>query len=111
MAQKYLTSGTIRHGLADGSVLTFKNGDEFSVDDEGVVAGLRLAGSLLTPEEFAAAEASEGRPQMQQELSAQRMSLEDENARLRAELAALRGESAPEAVAAEVVAEEEAPKE
>ena len=81
MATQYQVSGTLKH---DGQ--TYRDGEAFSTDDAAVEAALRRVRAILLPEEYAAEQAASGNP------AAQRQSLEDEVARLKAELAAARGE-------------------
>ena len=87
MATQYQVSGTLKH---DGQ--TYRDGEAFSTDDAAVEAALRRVRAILLPEEYAAEQAASGNPAAQRELAAQRQSLEDEVARLKAELAAARGE-------------------
>lgn len=105
MAEKYIVSGTLRHGVhldeldGDGRrkarIDVYRDGETFESDDEKLVAKLRRDKVLLTPEEHAAAAAAEGNPGPQRALAAQRQSLEDENARLRAELEAFKATQSP----------------
>ena len=90
MATQYTVSGTLRH---DGQ--TYRDGEAFSTDDAAVEAALRRVRAILLPEEYAAEQAASGNPAAQRELAAQRQSLADEVARLKAELAAARGEGEP----------------
>ena len=92
MATQYQVSGTLKH---DGQ--TYHDGESFSTDDSLVEKALRRVRAILLPEEYAAEQAASGNPAAQRELAAQRQSLEDEVARLKAELAAARGEQSSQA--------------
>jgi len=83
-ATQYQVSGTLKH---DGQV--YHDGETFSTEDSLVEKALRRVKAILLPEEYAAEQAASGNTTAQQQLAAQRQSLEDENARLRAQLAAL----------------------
>ena len=103
MTQQYTVSGSLRHGVvvreatedqpAKIRVDVYKDGETFESSDEKLVATLRLAGTLLTAEEYAAAAAGEGNVAPQQHLAATRAALEDENAALKAEIEAMRAAS------------------
>lgn len=99
MAQTYIVSGTLRHGVviesargdrpAETRIDVYHDGDEFSTDDPKLEAQLRAVKTILTAEEYAAAAASEGNTKPQEALAAARVALEDENAALKARLAEL----------------------
>lgn len=99
MAQKYLVSGTLQHGVVvepakDGKpavtrVDVYHDGDEFETEDPALERELRRSKSILLPEEYAALAAGEGNAAPLQQLAAERQALSDENAALKARLAEL----------------------
>lgn len=86
MATQYQVSGTLKH---DGQV--YRDGETFSTEDSLVEKALRRVKAILLPEEYAAEQAASGNAAAQQQLAQQRQALADENARLKAQLAALQG--------------------
>ena len=91
MATTYTVSGTLKH---DGQ--TYSDGEAFATDDPAVEKALRRVKAILLPEEYAAELAASGNVAAQQQLAQQRQALADENARLKAQLAALQGGQQPE---------------
>lgn len=104
MAQKYIVSGTLNHGVEldekgpDGRPLVridvYHDGDEFSTDDPKLEAELRAVKTILLPEEYAALSVAAGNPAPLQQLADERQALSDENAALRARLAELEAAAA-----------------
>lgn len=85
MATQYIISGTLKH---DGQIYT--SGSAFSTEDAALEQQLRKTGTILLPEEYAAAAAASGDSVMLQQLADERARLAQENAAKDAELARLR---------------------
>lgn len=104
MAQKYIVSGTLNHGVElpelgpDGRHLTridvYHDGETFETEDAALERELRATKTILLPEEYAADAASQGNPAAMEQLAAQRQAQADEIERLRAELEQLKAAQA-----------------
>lgn len=85
MATQYILSGTLKH---DGQI--YPSGSAFSTEDMALEQQLRKTGTILLPEEYAAAAAASGDTAVLQQLADERARLAQENAAKDAELARLR---------------------